>query len=96
MGNVPHFDKLVHAFFHFVLTSFCFLFLKSCVIDANRFKPLIISFLFSVLFGLGIEIAQELLTETRHADILDFLANVSGATLAVGFVLLYGLSTKVR
>ena len=96
MGNVSHFDKLVHSFFHFVLTLFCFLFLKSYVTNANRFKPLISSFLFSVFFGLGIEIAQELVTETRHADILDFLANVSGATLAVGVVLLFGLSTKLR
>jgi VanZ family protein len=96
MGNVSNLDKLVHAFFHFVLTTFCFLFLKSRAIDANSFKPLIASFLFSVFFGIGIEIAQELLTTTRHADILDILANVSGATLAVVLVLLFGLNTKVR
>lgn len=96
MGNVSNLDKLVHAFFHFVLTSFCFLFFKSRAIDANSFNPLIASFLFSVFFGIGIEIAQEVLTTTRHADILDVLANVSGATLAVVLVLLFGLNTKLR
>ena len=96
MGNVSNLDKLVHAFFHFVLTLFCFLFFKSRAIDASSFNPLITSFLFSVFFGIGIEIAQELLTTTRHADILDVLANVSGATLAVVLVLLFELNTKLR
>lgn len=58
--------------------------------------PLIASFLFSVFFGIGIEIAQELFTTTRHAEVFDVLANLSGATLAVAMVLLFGLNTKLR
>lgn len=96
MGTVSNLDKLVHAFFHFVLTSFCFLFLKSHATDATSFKPLIVSFLFSVFFGIGIEIAQEVLTTTRHAEVFDVLANVSGATLTIVVVLLFGLNKKLK
>lgn len=96
MGTVSNLDKLVHAFFHFVLTFFCFLFLKSRANNPNSFVPLIASFLFSVFFGIGIEIAQELFTTTRHAEVFDVLANLSGATLTVAMVLLFGLNTKLR
>jgi VanZ family protein len=57
---------------------------------------LIASFLFSVFFGIGIEIAQELFTTTRHAEVFDVLANLSGATLMVAVVILFGLNTKLR
>ncbi len=96
LGNVSNLDKLVHVFLHFVLTILCFLFFQKYKNDINSLKPIIISFLFSVFFGIGIEIAQELLTTTRHADVFDVLANLSGATLGVAFILLFDLKTKVR
>ncbi|MFV8440954.1 VanZ family protein [Flavobacterium sp. LB2P44] len=96
LGNVANLDKFVHAFFHFVLTMLCFLVLKSRSNAINGLKPLMVSFLFSVIFGIGIEIAQEMLTKTRHADVFDVLANLSGATLAAGVVILFGLNTKQR
>jgi VanZ family protein len=49
----------------------------------------------SVFFGIGIEIAQELFTASRHAELFDVLANVSGATLAVAFIFLFGLNSKI-
>ncbi|MFV8368402.1 VanZ family protein [Flavobacterium sp. LB2R40] len=96
LGNVANLDKFVHAFFHFVLTMLCFLVLKSRSNAINGLKSLMVSFLFSVIFGIGIEIAQEMLTKTRHADVFDVLANLSGATLAAGVVILFGLNTKQR
>ena len=96
LGNVSNIDKFVHAFFYFVLTSLCFLFLKSLAMDVNSLKPLLVSFLFSIFFGIGIEIAQELLTTTRHADVFDVLANISGATLSVALIVLFGLNTKLK
>lgn len=96
LGNVSNLDKLVHVFFHFVLTILCFLFFQKYTNDINSLKPIIVSFLFSVFFGIGIEIAQELLTTTRHADVFDVLANLSGATLGVAFILLFDLKAKVR
>ena len=81
--NIPNLDKCIHAFFHFVFTFVWFLFFSKQLIFDNRYKPLLISFLFSFVFGIGIEILQEVLTTTRHADVLDVLANLTGATLAV-------------
>ena len=93
LNNVPfagvsNLDKLVHIFFHFVLTSLWFLFFKKHLSNSNSSKPFLISFLLSFVFGISIEILQELFTTTRHADLLDVLANLTGATIAtVGFVL---------
>ncbi|WP_262489200.1 VanZ family protein [Flavobacterium fryxellicola] len=89
-------DKLVHAFFHFVLTTLCFLFLKSRSFNLNNRKPLLFSFLFSVFFGIAIEVAQGLLTETRQADVFDVIANMSGATLSVLLCWLFSLNTKFK
>jgi glycopeptide antibiotics resistance protein len=46
---------------------------------------------FLFIFGIGIEITQELGTATRHADVFDVLANVSGAILGIVVVLLLNL-----
>jgi VanZ family protein len=81
-------DKYVHVFFHFVFTSLWILYLKSQIKNANKYSPLVISFFSSVLLGLMIEVAQELFTTTRSADLFDILANTSGAVLAVCTVLL--------
>jgi VanZ family protein len=96
LGNVSNLDKLVHAFFHFVLTTLCFLFLKSNSSNLNNLKPLLFSFLFSVFFGIAIEVAQNLLTETRQADVFDVLANMSGATLSIALIWLFNLNTKFK
>lgn len=96
LGEVSNLDKLVHVFFHFILTVLCFLFFQKYTNALNSFKSIIISFLFSVFFGIGIEIAQELFTTTRHADVFDVLANLSGAILGVAVVILLDLKTKIR
>ncbi len=85
--KIPYLDKLVHAFFYFVFTIVWFLFFKKQVKKSNEFKLLIFSGLFSVLFGIGIEIIQAKLTSTRSGDFFDVLANTSGVILAFAFVL---------
>ena len=96
LGEVSNLDKVVHVFFHFVLTLLCFLFFQKNTNAVNSLKPMIISFLFSVFFGISIEIAQELLTTTRHADVFDVLANLAGAILSIVFIILFDLKTKFR
>lgn len=80
--NVPNLDKYIHAFFHFVFTFVWFLFFCKQLKFNYIFKPLLIAFLFSVVFGIIIEILQGVLTTTRSAEVMDFLANLVGATLA--------------
>ena len=48
----------------------------------DKFKPLITALVLSFIFGMSIEVLQELCTSTRKADLMDILANVSGAMLA--------------
>lgn len=87
--NIENLDKIVHAFFHFVFTSLWILFFKTQIKDPDSYKPYIISFLFSVLFGVTIEILQGQYTTTRKEDALDVVANMVGASLAVFSVILY-------
>lgn len=56
---------------------------------SSIYKALLISFMLSVFFGIAIEILQGQYTATRKEDVLDVLANVSGATLAVFMILIY-------
>ena len=80
--NIPNLDKYIHAFFHFVFTYVWFLFFRKQLKFNTIFKPLLTAFLFSVVFGIVIEILQQLVTTTRSADFFDFLANLTGATVA--------------
>ncbi|SHL87006.1 VanZ like family protein [Flavobacterium xinjiangense] len=86
--SILYLDKFVHASFHFVFTVFWFLFFKK-QLGSNLLKPLCISFVFSVFFGIGIEILQGCCTTTRRADFIDVLANMAGAILAVCIVLIF-------
>ncbi len=85
--NIPNLDKLVHAFFHFVFTILWFLFFKKQVKKKNQSKLLVVAIVFSVLFGIGIEILQDQFTTSRNGDFSDVLANLTGAVFAFIFVL---------
>lgn len=80
-------DKYVHFIFHFVFTLLWYLYFKN-KIDTG-FKTIASVFLLSFLFGIVIEIAQQLLTVNRVADIYDVAANFSGAAAAVLVVLVF-------
>lgn len=85
--NIQNLDKCIHVFFHFVFTFVWFLFFRKHLQSQKAIKPIVFSFLFSFVFGISIEILQELFTTTRHADIFDVAANVTGAILAIFTVL---------
>lgn len=89
-GNIPavsfpSIDKIVHFCFHFGFTISWILFfkkeLKGKVTD--DYKAYLISFIFSVFFGITIEILQGIFTKTRASDVADILGNAIGATAAV-------------
>jgi VanZ family protein len=87
--TIPNIDKLVHFCFHFGFTLLWFLFFKKQFNSIDNYKPLLVSFVFSIFFGLTIEILQSKYTLTRSADMMDFLANSIGATFAIIAVLLF-------
>ncbi|WP_116796187.1 VanZ family protein [Flavobacterium sp. 103] len=86
--NIPNLDKCIHTFFHLVFTFVWFLFFRKQLQSDNAIKPLMYSFVFSFVFGIAIEMLQQSITTTRHADILDVVANSIGAILAVFTVLI--------
>jgi VanZ family protein len=87
--NIENLDKVVHAFFHFVFTSLWILFFKTQIKDPDSYKPYVLSFLFSVLFGVVVEMLQGHYTTTRKEDALDVVANIVGATIGLFTVILY-------
>lgn len=80
--SFPNLDKIIHVFFHFVFTILWFLFFKIHLKKYSKKKIFMISFLLSFCFGVTIEILQSLLTTTRSGDVIDVLANTTGAILA--------------
>lgn len=85
-------DKYVHFAFHFIFTILWFLYLNNKKIKLT--KPLIVVFFSSFFFGIVIEIAQTLFTTTRKGDVLDVLANTSGAIIAILVLILYNKYIK--
>ncbi|WP_158657074.1 VanZ family protein [Maribacter cobaltidurans] len=91
--NVPHVDKLVHFIFYFIMVILGFLALRNDF--KHRFslkRTLLWIVLFSIIYGIIIEVLQYTITVDRQGDILDALANSLGAFMG----LLLVKSTKYR
>ena len=75
-------DKYVHATFHFVFTMLwgMYFWKKQHEIRIERIISIVV---ISLSFGILIEFLQETLTTTRHADVLDVAANLTGALIAL-------------
>jgi len=83
--SFPSIDKIVHFCFHFGFTISWILFFKKELKgkSADDYKAYLVSFIFSMFFGITIEILQGVFTTTRASDVTDILANTIGATTGV-------------
>ncbi len=81
--NFPNLDKFVHVGFHFVFVVIWFLYIRNSKNFIDNKVAIKKAFLFSVIFGISIELLQYYFTITRKADVLDVLSNCTGAILAV-------------
>lgn len=82
--NLPHMDKLVHGIFHFMIMVLGILaWHERYGQNGGWSKSLVLLFLFSLLYGLAIELLQFMLPTGRFADVMDVLANVTGALLGI-------------
>ncbi len=82
--NIPNGDKIVHFIFYSVAAGLGFMYLKAS--DQGRpvaLKKLISLLISLVLFGIIIEVLQEVCTSTRSGDIFDALANSTGAICGI-------------
>ena len=91
--RIPHVDKLVHFIFYFIMVILGFLALKDDFKHQFSLKRILLwVVVFSIVFGIIIEVLQYAITVNRHGDILDAFANSLGAL--VGLFLIK--STKYR
>lgn len=79
--GVTEADKYVHFTFHFVFTMLWgfYFWVKLKEIILSKIKQVVI---ISLCYGILIEVLQQTITKTRHADIFDVMANLSGASIA--------------
>jgi len=88
------FDKLGHIIFHFGITLSWFFYFNSRKSNKGFKNALINAVLFSLIYGILIEISQAMFTTTRSADIKDVMANTTGALLVVILVFLITKTAK--
>lgn len=83
-GNrIFQYDKLGHSL---IFGSWTFLLGLIFMVSDRKPLPLLSIFLAGSLFGILIEILQEVLTADRHADPLDAIADIIGCLLAVALL----------
>lgn len=87
--NIPSIDKIVHFCFHFGFTISWILFFKKELKGTDDAKAYLVSIIFSVLFGITIEILQGVYTTTRASDVTDVLANTLGAMFAIFMAIVF-------
>ncbi len=92
--GVPSADKYVHVLFHFVFTVLWCLYFQSRRRTSNNLRIAFGIVVLSAVFGAAIEIAQEVFTTTRKADMLDLAANLAGAILAAVVVTIFNRMFK--
>jgi len=86
-----NFDKLVHLVAYFglgTLWMLWFVFKKPLDKKRQTIQKLGVITLLVILYGIGIEILQGVLTSYRNADLWDIIANAAGAGLALSVVFL--------
>nr|WP_297918816.1 VanZ family protein [uncultured Allomuricauda sp.] len=87
--NIPYADKIVHFSFYFGFVVLGYLSLRERKpMSPLRYVSVLILVIQAVLFGIGIEGLQHILTENRMAEYGDAFANAVGACfggLAIGW-----------
>ncbi|NBC26157.1 MAG: hypothetical protein GVY08_04805 [Bacteroidetes bacterium] len=78
--TIHHYDKVGHIGLFFVWT---FMLGFSFIIQKKRRAPLLAIFIAATLFGISIEISQELMSNGRFASLLDIAANMGGSVMAI-------------
>lgn len=85
-----HVDKIGHAIFYMIMSALlCYGFLDKNIKDETIYW---ISGLISILYGIGIEVLQFYMSFGRAFEILDIIANISGAF--IGLIIFNHLTKK--
>ena len=82
--RVPHLDKVVHFVFYFVMFVTAFFAVKDHFFPRFRLRDLLWGvLLFTIIYGMIIEVLQYTLAVNRQGDIMDVLANSMGAIVGL-------------
>lgn len=93
--RIPHLDKMVHFIFYLVMVVTGFFGLKDYFAHRYRLSKILLAIvIFSIIYGMIIEVLQYTVTLNRQGDFLDALANSLGAF--VGMFLTRSLIYKDR
>jgi VanZ family protein len=79
--SIPGKDKVVHFFFYFF-----FVFLWTKALDLKRRNQQLCILVIAIIYGIIIEVFQDVFTSTRTADFLDVVANSIGAISGLVFL----------
>ncbi|GHC42173.1 hypothetical protein GCM10008083_00240 [Ulvibacter litoralis] len=94
-SNVEWADKIIHITIHTVLSLLWLLYFYVHDKKGTNFRKQIIWVLtFCVVYGIIIEILQQVFTASRTADILDVCANAIGTFL--GLALFWSVKNKFK
>lgn len=90
--KIPNKDKMVHFVFYFL-----FVILWNFYVDFKIFHPkkALVILLIAIGYGILMEFFQAIFTTERTADVLDVLANSSGAIMGLLTVKIY-LQNKIH
>ena len=77
-------DKITHCIAYGILFLLWYFTLKSL----KTAKPIFSAIIFSLIYGIIIEVLQGQLTTDRQLDVLDVFANLTGITIAALFIIL--------
>jgi VanZ family protein len=85
-------DKIFHFLAYYILTLVWFyaLFTK---FNFKKNKAILYAAIFSMIFGIVIELLQGSITTSRHSDVYDAIANTLGVVIAV---LVLFLNNKIQ
>lgn len=72
---IDHFDKIGHAVVYAILAIFIY----RASVDHKLQTPILLALFIPMIYGVGIEYLQDILSQDRHADVYDVLANAFGA-----------------
>ena len=80
--NFPNSDKVIHGLMYFVLTGSLIYLLMHHFDTFMHWKIYLVVLGSPIVYGLLMEVLQYMLTPDRQAELLDFVANVVGTTVA--------------
>ncbi|MDX1313981.1 MAG: VanZ family protein [Eudoraea sp.] len=82
--EIPHLDKIVHFTFYFVASILASFYQREVFVKGITFnKILLISLLFTWVYGIIIEVLQSTLTTARSGELYDVWANCFGGLIGV-------------